>query len=105
MTRQRCYMIVIAELADRAGFLAGYGKVVPPLVERFGGRYLIRGSGGTFLEGGFGDRPSALVSEWPDRAAAERFWNSPEYQAAKRLREGTGRFQVLLVDSTVPPAD
>lgn len=104
MTDKRCYMIVIAEFTDRERFLAGYGKVVPPLVERFGGRYVIRGAGGSFLEGGWGDHPSALVSEWPDRAAAERFWNSPEYQAAKQLREGTGRFQVLLIESAAIPA-
>jgi uncharacterized protein (DUF1330 family) len=94
-------MIVIADLEDRERFLAGYARVVPDLVARFGGRYLVRGAGGTFLEGGWCDRPSALVSEWPDRATALRFWNSPEYAQARELREGTGRFQVLLIDS--PP--
>ena len=99
MTEKRCYMIITADLSDRARFLADYARVVPPLVEKFGGRYVIRGSGGEFLEGGWCDRASALVSEWPSKEAALRFWNSPEYAEAKKLREGTGRFQVLLFES------
>lgn len=99
MAELRCYMIVIADLTDRERFLAGYARAVPPLVTRFGGRYVVRGSGGAFVEGGWCANPSALVSEWPSREAALRFWNSPEYAEAKRLREGTGRFQVLLIDS------
>ncbi|MEQ1802057.1 MAG: DUF1330 domain-containing protein [Gammaproteobacteria bacterium] len=101
MADTRCYMIVIAELTDRERFLAGYARVVPSLVSRFGGRYVLRGAGGLFIEGGWDGQPSALVSEWPDRDAALRFWNSPEYAEAKQLREGTGTFQVLLIDS--PP--
>lgn len=99
MAEKRCHMIVIAELTDRARFLAEYASVVPALVEKFGGRYIIRGGGGEFLEGGWCDRASALVSEWPSKDAALRFWNSPEYAEAKKLREGTGRFQVLLIES------
>lgn len=99
MSDLRCYMIVIADLTDREKFLAGYARVVPGLVARFGGRYLVRGAGGTFLEGGWDARPSALVSEWPDRETALRFWHSAEYAEAKKLREGTGTFQVLLIDA------
>ena len=99
MAEVRCYMIVIAEQTDRERFLAGYARVVPPLVVQFGGRYVLRGSGGAFVEGGFGEHPSALVSEWPSREHALRFWNSSEYTAAKVPREGTGSFQVLLIDS------
>jgi len=99
MSDTRCYMIVIGEIFDREAFLSGYAAVVPALVEQFGGRYLLKGAGGTFLENGWCDTPSALVSEWPDRAAARRFWDSPEYAEARRLREGVGRFQVLLIDA------
>ena len=99
MTETRCYMIVIGEIFDREAFLSGYAKVVPAMVEQFGGRYVLKGAGGLFLENAWCEKPSALVSEWPDRAAAQRFWDSPEYAAAKKLREGIGRFQVLLIDS------
>lgn len=101
MSGTRCYMIVIGEITDRPAFLSGYAATVPALVEQFGGRYLLKAAGGQFLENGWCERPSALVSEWPDREAAMRFWNSPEYAEAKKLREGVGRFQVLLIDA--PP--
>ena len=94
-----CYMIVIAEITDRQRFLEGYAREVPKLVERFGGRYIVKGGGGDFLENGWCDRPSALVSQWPDKASALAFWNSPEYAQAKKLREGVGRFQVTLIEA------
>jgi len=99
MAELRCYMIVLADLTDRERFLAGYARVVQDLVSQFGGRYVLRGSGGAFVEGGWCENPSALVSEWPSRKEALHFWNSTEYAAAKQLREGTGRFQVLLIDA------
>ncbi len=105
MTERRCYMLILAEITDRERFMADYARVVPDLVRQFGGRYVLRGSGGSFLEGGWCESPSALVSEWPTRGDALRFWQSPEYAAAKTLRDGTGRFQVLLIDAPVwtPP--
>ena len=40
-----------------------------------------------------------MISEWPDRAAALRFWHPPEYAEARKLRAGTGTIQVVLVDA------
>ena len=40
-----------------------------------------------------------VISEWPDKAAAKAFWDSPEYQEAKKLREGIADVQVLLIES------
>lgn len=93
------YMIVIAKISDRQRFIAEYGAVAGDLVVRFGGRYVLRGPGAELLEGGFGDGASMVISEWPDKAAARRFWNSPEYQAAKALRGGLADCQVLLIEA------
>jgi uncharacterized protein (DUF1330 family) len=51
------------------------------------------------LEGDFGDGASMVISEWPDKAAALAFWNSPDYAAARKLREGTAEVQVLLIEA------
>lgn len=96
------YMIIAAKIADREAFISGYGAAAAKLVERFGGRYVLRAPGAALLEGGFGDGASVVVSEWPDRAAALAFWNSPDYAEAKRLREGAAEVQVLLVETTAP---
>jgi len=96
-------MIVTARIRDRPAFLSGYAPRAAELVERFGGRYVMRAPGGTVLEGGGDDCVSVVISEWPDRAAALAFWNSPEYAEAKRLREGLADCQVLLIEAPQIP--
>lgn len=93
------YMIVTAKIADREAFVQGYGTAAGRLVAQFGGRYVLRGPGAQLLEGDFGDGASMVISEWPDKAAALAFWNSPEYAEAKTLRAGVADCQVLLIEA------
>ena len=93
------YMIVIAKIKDRDAFINGYGAAAGKLVEAFGGKYVLRGPGAELLEGNFGDGASMVISEWPDKAAAKAFWNSPEYAEAKKLRDGIADCQVLLIEA------
>ncbi|MCE3001742.1 MAG: DUF1330 domain-containing protein [Xanthomonadaceae bacterium] len=90
------YMIVEARITDLPRFRA-YAEANPPLVARFGGRYLAIRTATEPLEGDW-EGAKVVISEWPDMDAARRYWHSPEYAAVKRLREGTGTFRVLLVD-------
>jgi uncharacterized protein (DUF1330 family) len=92
-------MIVTAAIADRIAFISGYGTAAAKLVEQFGGRYLLRAPGAELLEGAFGDGASVVISEWPNKEAAWRFWNSPEYAEAKKLRDGIADCQVLLIEA------
>ncbi|CAM3649468.1 DUF1330 domain-containing protein [Litorimonas haliclonae] len=93
------YMFISAIIKDRDAFIQGYSKATEPLVEKFGGRYVMRGPGASLLEGDFGDGGSVAVSEWPDKQSALNFWNSSEYQDAKKLREGLADVQVLLIEA------
>lgn len=93
------YMMIAVEIDDRDRFINDYGAAAAKLVERFGGRYLLMRAGAELLEGDFGDDASVVISEWPDKAAALAFWNSPEYKALVPLREGISRAQVLLVEA------
>ena len=93
------YMIVTAKVSDRQAFLDGYARAAGALVERFGGRYILRGSGAQRLEGEFGDSASMVISEWPNKQTALSFWNSPEYRDVKMLREGIAECQVLLIEA------
>jgi uncharacterized protein (DUF1330 family) len=92
-------MIVLADIRDRDAFMSGYAPAAARLVAKFGGRYLLRAPGGMLLEGSIGPQQSAVISEWPDRDAALRFWNSTEYAEARRLREGLADCQVVLVET------
>ncbi|AGH47842.1 hypothetical protein G432_00570 [Sphingomonas sp. MM-1] len=93
------YLIVTATIADREAFLAGYAARAASLVEKFGGKYLMRTPGAVLLEGDFGDGGSVVISEWPSREAALNFWNSPEYGEARALRQGVAHCQVLLIEA------
>jgi uncharacterized protein (DUF1330 family) len=93
------YMIVTAKIKDRDAFIAGYGAEAGALVEKFGGKYVLRGPGAELLEGDFGDGASMVISEWPDKQTAKAFWHSPEYAEARKLRDGIADVQVLLIES------
>lgn len=98
MASTPCTMIVLGAFTDFERFMATYQVGVGPLIERFGGEYLHVGQDLKMLEGDFPEGGGSVISKWPDRAAALAFWNSPEYAEVKKLREGTGTFQVVLVD-------
>jgi uncharacterized protein (DUF1330 family) len=95
----KTYMIVTALIKDRDAFMEGYGKASGSLVEKFGGRYILLGPVASLFEGEFGEGASMVISEWPDRESAEKFWNSPEYAAARKLREGLADVQILVIDA------
>ena len=99
MTNMRSYMIVTAKIKDRDAFINGYGKAAGALVTKFGGRYVLRGPGAELLEGDWGNGASMVISEWPNRDAIHKFWDSPEYAAAKALRDGIADVQVLVIDA------
>ena len=96
---QKAYIIVFATIHDRENFVTNYGPAAAKLTEKFGGKYLIRAPGGIPLEGMDSSNPSVVISEWPNKATAEKFWNSEEYNEVKKLREGIADCKVLLVES------
>ena len=93
------YMVVIGSVHDREAFKNGYGSVVPPMIRKFGGEYLVMAAPGSFamLEGAAAGS-SAVISRWPSMEAAKAFWNSPEYKEAVALRSGISEFTVYLFD-------
>jgi uncharacterized protein (DUF1330 family) len=101
-TIKPAFMVIQARLSDPARF-AAYTQVVPALVARHGGRYRVLGGGDALRLEGAWPEVRTVVSEWPNREAALAFWNSAEYQEAKKLREGAGEFTVVLLDG-VPAA-
>jgi uncharacterized protein (DUF1330 family) len=91
------HLIITAKIHDREAFMTGYGPAAAKLVAQFGGTYLIRAPGGEVLEGDLPQGLSVVVSEWPDRAAAKAFWDSPDYAAIRTLRHGIADCTVVLV--------
>jgi len=73
-----------------------YTKVTPGIIEKFGGRFLVRGGEIITLEGPK-ETQRIVVLEFPSLEKAKEFYYSKEYAEAKKLREGaaTGSFQLI----------
>jgi uncharacterized protein (DUF1330 family) len=90
------YFIVDNEVTDSAGF-EEYRKQVPITVEKYGGRFLVRGGQIQTLEGDW--RPKRIVvTEFPSIEQARRWYDSEEYRALKVLRSRAARGSVVLVE-------
>ncbi len=93
---QKAYLVVDARSSDPA-LMADYRRLAQIAVEKFGGRYLVRGAPYEVLEGDW--RPLRLVVvAFPDLNAARSFHDSPEYAAARQARAGDADFDMLLVE-------
>jgi uncharacterized protein (DUF1330 family) len=77
-----------------------YTAQTPGVIARHGGRFIVRGGNGEALEGATPKR--IVVIEFPDRAAAKRFYGSPEYQEILKIRLGASQGRLFLVDGTDP---
>jgi uncharacterized protein (DUF1330 family) len=95
------YIIAEIEVTDPEIY-DKYRAQTPGVVAQHGGRFIVRGGKAETLEG---DRePGRLVViEFPDRAAARRFYDSPEYQAIIGLRQKAARSRLILVEGHPPP--
>ena len=90
------YVLAQLEVHDPEGFQR-YREKVAPLVEKFGGRYLVRGGEITELEGQF-PRPRLVIIEFDGRAEAERWYHSSEYQAILPLRLNSAHGVAVIAD-------
>jgi uncharacterized protein (DUF1330 family) len=89
------YVIAEIEVTDPEAYTP-YRAQVPDLIAAHGGRYLVRGGAVEPREGDPPDR--VVVIEFPDMAAARRFYDSPDYQAILPLRQAASRGRLYLVE-------
>jgi uncharacterized protein (DUF1330 family) len=77
--------------------LEAYKTRVAPLVQRFGGRYVVLGGNAQLVEGDWAPRYLVMI-EFPDLAHARQWYDSPEYEEVKRLRLAAGRFNGVILE-------
>ena len=78
------FLVDIREIKDAAK-MDEYKSRVAPTVEKFGGRYLVRGGPFQVVEGTY--QPVRLVMlEFPGMAQARQWYDSEEYRELKQLR-------------------
>ncbi|MBC9071672.1 DUF1330 domain-containing protein [Thauera sp. CAU 1555] len=88
------YLVVDARVHD-AERITRYRELAEIAVARFGGRYLVRGGATETLEGEWAPQRLVIVA-FPSMDAARRFYDSPEYRAAREARAGIADFDMLL---------
>jgi uncharacterized protein (DUF1330 family) len=78
---------------------AEYRRQVLPLIEKYGGRFIVRGGAHETLEGSW--RPARLVViEFPSMAVLKDWYGSPEYKKLIALRQTASRGSLLAVEGT-----
>jgi uncharacterized protein (DUF1330 family) len=90
------YVIAEVTVRDEATY-ARYRELAPPSIYAYGGKYLARGGATVTLTGTW--RPTRVVIlEFPTMERARDWWDSPEYAAAKSLREASADADIILTD-------
>lgn len=76
-----------------------YLERAPAAIARYGGRYLARGGAIEVFEGDWSPNAIVLV-EFPDMEAVKRWYASPEYAEALKIREGRLQRKLIAVEGT-----
>ena len=90
------YLIAHIEVTDPEAFEA-YRAVVPAVIAKFGGRYLVRGGTVEVLEGEL-PMPRLVIVAFDSVDQVRRFYDSPEYQEILPLRLGASKGSVAIVE-------
>jgi uncharacterized protein (DUF1330 family) len=94
------YIIARVNITDR-GQYQHYLKAAPPVILQYGGRIIARSGAPVTLEGPEETR-RIIIIEFPSVEKAKEWYHSPEYRNVKRLREGAGTGELIVVDEFVP---
>jgi uncharacterized protein (DUF1330 family) len=90
------YFIVDIDVTDPTAF-EEYRKAVPTTVQKYSGKFLVRGGRMEVIEGSW--RPKrVVVTEFPSLEQAKRWYDSEEYRALKARRLRTSKGNVILVE-------
>ncbi len=89
------YLIARMEITNQDRF-SDYVAKAPAIFAKHGGVYLGGGVPET-LEGPTEGRRIAVI-EFPDRAAADAYYNDPDYEPVRAIRWGATQSEIILVD-------
>ena len=90
------YVVVQVVVEDPVRY-EDYKVMVPPSLEPYDGRFLVRGGKVETLEGDWAPKRFVMV-EFPSVEKAKAWWASEEYKDAKALRQATSKTQMIVVE-------
>ena len=90
------YIIVDIDIVDPVGY-EQYKNLAGATVEKYGGKYIVRGGKSEVLEGEW--RPKRIVILQFDSMARAKTWlNSEEYREPRKMRHRTARTNMIVVE-------
>jgi len=89
------YWIVRADVTDQEQFKA-YAAANTESLKKYGARFLARAGRHTIAEGT--TRARNTIVEFPSYQSALDCWNSPEYQAALKIRLPAATLDIVIVE-------
>ena len=92
----RAYVIAQATVSNPEQY-EGYKALAGAAVAKYGGKYIVRGGATHLLEGDWAP-PRLVILEFDSVELAKRFYDSPEYQAARAQRQGAATMNMLAVE-------
>lgn len=90
------YILADIDVTDPARY-EDYKSLTAASIEKYGGRYVVRGGKVEVLEGSWPTSRFVMV-EFADGDAARRWYNSPEYAPAKAIRQEISKSKLVLVE-------
>ena len=95
------YVVIETDVNDPAQY-ERYKAASPDAVHSGGGRFLVRGGELAVLEGDW-DPARLVILEFPDLEAVKRWYDSPEYVEARKLRESAANLRMVAVQGLDEP--
>jgi uncharacterized protein (DUF1330 family) len=89
------YVVARAKVTNATQW-AAYAAKAGEAMKIYGGTPIVRGGQMTVAEGE--GRARNVVIEFADFASAKAYANSPEYAEARKLREGAGEIDIVVVE-------
>ena len=96
---------VISEVEPRdAQLFERYRALASATIERYGGRYIVRGGAAELVEGGPPPKTLVIV-EFPSMARAREWYGSPDYAEALKVRAGALTRRLVFVEGVAPAGE
>lgn len=74
-------------------------RKAPYIVQKYNGKYLVRGGEVSVLEGTIGAHPIKILIEFPDKDSAVAWYESPEYKNIHHIRTDNSFCNFMLLNT------
>ncbi len=90
------YVVAEVDVTDTAAY-EEYRKLVAATVEKYGGRFLVRGGKVETKEGGW-QPPRLVILQFASVEQARAWYHSPEYAPALAIRTKAAKSRVIIAE-------